>query len=324
MENSKNGDDTNTTVHQPHDKFFRTMMANKQVARSFLEAHLPSDLLKRVDLNNIEVQPRSYINDVGKETAVDVLFKTTIDGKEAYIYFLMEHQSRPDKLMSFRLLKYLVNVTDQHIIETGTTSLPLIYPVVIYHADKPYPYSTDIRDIVNAPRELIDRYFLQPFHLIDLGKIDDEEIKHHAWASIMEFALKHIFERDALPYIKDIAPIMRQIINEGGEKCVIIVLQYFMGRGEFSSKNDFIDLINKEISTDIGDKIMSLAEKIKAEGVQQGLQQGMLQGMQQGMQQGLERVACNLIDQGADLKFVANATGLRLEKIRELVEETKH
>nr|MBN5937264.1 Rpn family recombination-promoting nuclease/putative transposase [Legionella anisa] len=57
------------------------------------------------------MQPRSYINEVRQESEVDVLFKTTIDNKKAYLYFLLEHQSKPDPLMPFRLLKYPVMYT---------------------------------------------------------------------------------------------------------------------------------------------------------------------------------------------------------------------
>ncbi|HAT9776582.1 TPA: hypothetical protein JBD69_11280 [Legionella pneumophila subsp. pneumophila] len=38
-------------------------------------------------------------------------YKTTIDNKKAYLYFLLEHQSKPDPLMPFRLLKYPVMYT---------------------------------------------------------------------------------------------------------------------------------------------------------------------------------------------------------------------
>ena len=57
--------------------------------------------------------------------------------------------------------------------------------------------------MIEAPRLLAERYFLKPFHLIDLGRTDDEEIKSHAW-SIMEFALKHAFECDVLLWFKEI------------------------------------------------------------------------------------------------------------------------
>lgn len=88
-------------VAQPHDKFVRTMMSNPRVARDFFKAHLPRELIQATDLQNMKLQPRSYINDIRKETIVDILYKTTIGEADAYFYLLLEHQSTPDPLMSF-------------------------------------------------------------------------------------------------------------------------------------------------------------------------------------------------------------------------------
>ena len=49
-------------------------MADKRVAHDFLRSWLPKDIYQSVDLEKLEIQPRSYINDVRKESAVDVLF----------------------------------------------------------------------------------------------------------------------------------------------------------------------------------------------------------------------------------------------------------
>ena len=76
--------------------------------------------------------------------------------------------------------------------------------------------SSTINDLVDTPKELVDRYFLKLFQLLDLGQIDDEAIKQHAWSGIMEFALKHIFARDIMPHLRDIAEIMKRVDQSGG------------------------------------------------------------------------------------------------------------
>lgn len=180
-------------------------MMDKRVARDFLMSWLPAELCQSVDFEKLEIQPRSHINDVRKESAVDVLFKTTIEGHEAYLYLLLEHQSTPDQLMPFRMLKYMCNIIDHHLKTHDTKNdkkIPLIYPLVVYHGKRKYPFSTNLGDLIDAPQSLVDRYFLKPFQLIDLGQIDDEILKQHAWSGVMEFALKHIFARDILPGLK--------------------------------------------------------------------------------------------------------------------------
>jgi predicted transposase/invertase (TIGR01784 family) len=297
-------------VTHAHDKFVRTVMADPRVAREFFTLHLPEEVRKVTDLENMKLQPRSHIDDMRKESTVDILYKTTIAGHEAYLYLLLEHQSTPDELMPFRMLKYVCNIIDQYLKTTKKTSLPLIYPMVIYHADTPYPYSTDIRDIVDAPKELVDRYFLKPFQLIDLGQIEDQQLKQHAWAGVMEFALKHIFARDIMPYLRDIAELLHNIDQSGGRDYVAIVLQYILERGELKDQQAFFELINKRISPEVGEKIMSLAEQLKAEGIAEGIQKGKME------------IVERLLAEKTEIAFIAKITGLSLAKIREI--QNKH
>ncbi|OJY54836.1 MAG: hypothetical protein BGO90_10405 [Legionella sp. 40-6] len=299
----------NNQISNAHDQFFRTAMADKRVARDFLMAWLPSELYKSVDFEQLEIQPRSYINDIRKESAVDVLFKTAIEGHDAYLYLLLEHQSTPDQLMPFRMLKYICNIIDHHLKTYDTKKdkkIPLIYPLVIYHGKRKYPFSTDLSDLIDAPPALVERYFLKPFQLIDLGQIDDETLKQHAWSGVMEFALKHIFARDILPSLKEIASILHHLDNSGGRDFIAIVLQYLLERGELSDREAFFKLIDTQISHEVGEKIMSLAEQLKEEGRIEG-------------ELNKEReIAKRMLDEGAEPTFVAKVTGLSLDKIKML------
>jgi predicted transposase/invertase (TIGR01784 family) len=260
----------------------------------------------RLGASSYELQPRSHIDDMRKETIVDILYKTTIAGHEAFLYLLLEHQSTPDELMAFRMLRYTCNVIAHYLDTTGNKLLPLIYPMVIYHGDSRYPYSTDVRDIVDAPRDLVDQFFLKPFHLIDLGQIEDSQLKQHAWAGVMEFALKHIFARDIMPYLREMAGLLHKIAQSGGRDYILIVLQYVLERGELKDKKAFFELINMQISPEVGEKIMSLAEQLKAE----------------GRVEGTLEIAERLLAEKVELAFIAKITGLSLAKIKEL--QKKH
>lgn len=283
-------------------------MADKRVAHEFLKRHLPKDLANKVDFNDLAMQPRSFISDVRKESVVDVLFKTTIDDKEAFIYLLAEHQSKPDELMPLRILKYTCNIIDDHLakhkkaLKGKAKKLPLIYPMVIYHGKTPYGHTTDIHDMVDAPKDLVEQYFLKPFHLIDLGQIEDERLKQHAWSGVMEFALKHIFARDILPHIENISTLLYNLDKMDGRSFVEVVLQYFLERGEIKSKEQFFELVNDNISHEVGGDIMTLAEQLKKEGQKE---------------KALE-IARTLLEDGSDPSFVAKVTKIPLPQIKDL------
>lgn len=290
----------------PHDQFFRTAMADPRVAGDFLKAWLPKELCTRINFERLEMQPRSYINEIRQESEVDVLFRSSIEDKEVYLYFLLEHQSKPDPLMSFRLLKYLCNIMDDHLKTHNTQKLPLIYPLVVYHGKRRYPFSTDLRDLVDAPKELVDRFFLKPFQLIDLGSIEDEVLKKHAWSGVMEFALKYIFSRDVLPWLTNMANLMHEIEHSGGRDFIAIVLQYILERGEISNPSAFFQLIDTKISPEVGEHIMSLAIKLKEEGKLEGKLESQTE------------IAKRMIEAGSDSAFIIKVTGLSEEQIKKL------
>jgi recombination-promoting nuclease RpnB len=293
---------SNRHIPKAHDHFFRMMMSDKRVAREFFESHLPRNMLAVADLNYLELQSSSYIDDIRKESIADMLFKTLIAGHEAYLYLLVDHQSRPDKLMPFRILKYLCNVIEHHLKENNSKRIPLILPIVVYHGRQAWNYSNDIHDLVDAPKELIDQYFLKPFTLLDLNKIEDEDLKQYIWSGVMELTLKHIFARDMLPHFKEMIELLRQMEQADGKNLIEIVLTYILDRGELSNKKTFFNLVKTELTLELGEKIMTIAEQLKLEGK-------------------LE-VAEQLLAQKIDLALIAKVTGLSLQKIKELVPAT--
>jgi predicted transposase/invertase (TIGR01784 family) len=311
----------NAVVTNPHDQFFRKAMEDKRVAIEFLKLYLPADLCAQIDFNVLSLQPRAHANAVRKESIVDVLFKTTLHTKEAYIYLLLEHQSSPDPLMSLRVMEYTMNVIREHVNIHKTSTIPLIYPLVVYHG-KPYEFTTDIKALVDAPRELVDRYFLQPFQLLDLSKISDELLQEHLWSGIMTFALKHIFEQDMLLVLQQFAPLLQEVIRENGQDFIGVVLQYIAEKAELNDEHAFIELINANISDKTGEQIMTLAEqwlhKGKQEGMLEGKQEGILEGKQEGILEGKLEIAQEMLVQGLDIHLITKLTHLPIEKISAL------
>lgn len=131
--------------HNPHDRLFRAAMQYPQVAREFLDSHLPDEIKVKLDFSSITVCPNSFIDEELKLLQSDVLFKARVAGEEACFYTLVEHQSKPDKMMPFRLLKYMVKIWDSVIKTKGKKNplpLPVIVPMVFYTGKGSYTRAT--------------------------------------------------------------------------------------------------------------------------------------------------------------------------------------
>ncbi|MCC8416610.1 MAG: Rpn family recombination-promoting nuclease/putative transposase, partial [Rickettsia endosymbiont of Gnoriste bilineata] len=113
---------------------FRKSMENPIVAQEFLATHLPKDVLALIDSTTVKLEKDSFIESDLSETISDVLFSVKFNDQDGYIFLLLEHQSTVDKMMAFRLFKYMINICDLYLTTNPKAkSLPLIYPLIIYN-----------------------------------------------------------------------------------------------------------------------------------------------------------------------------------------------
>ena len=91
----------------PHDAIFRQMLTQKEVARDFLQLYLPAPFLSICDLNTLQLASGSFIEEDLRSSDSDILYSLQTRHGAGYIYALIEHQSSPDKLMAFRLMRYM-------------------------------------------------------------------------------------------------------------------------------------------------------------------------------------------------------------------------
>ena len=100
-------------INNPHDKFFKETMSDLATAQDFMKNYLPKEILEIINLDVLTLEKDSNIDEELEEQFSDLLFKTTIHGKEAYIYFLFEHKSYLSPRIALQLLKSMVKILDQ-------------------------------------------------------------------------------------------------------------------------------------------------------------------------------------------------------------------
>nr|WP_242843516.1 Rpn family recombination-promoting nuclease/putative transposase [Clostridium tetani] len=120
-------------MQNPHDKFFKETFGNVEVTKDFLNNYLPQNIMNVIDMNTLEPQKDSFINEELQEGFSDMLFKVNINKKEGYIYFVFEHKSYTSIDIAFQLLKYMIEIWESKIKKEKTDKLPMIIPLVIYH-----------------------------------------------------------------------------------------------------------------------------------------------------------------------------------------------
>jgi len=121
------------TINTPHDCFFRDMMADIRVAKTFFQQHLPTSLYQSIDPASLSLCDGSYIEENLNKRMTDVLYRVTLSGDHNDCYLLTEHLSNPTRWMPLRIMHYTYLIKKRHISEKQTKTLPLVYPMLLYH-----------------------------------------------------------------------------------------------------------------------------------------------------------------------------------------------
>ena len=188
-------------------RYSRQFLTHPDVARDFMELHLPAELRAICDLSTLKLESGSFVEDDLRQYFSDVLYSLKTTAGEGYVRVLIEHQSSPDKHMAFRLIRYAVAAMQRHL-EAGHKKLPLVIPVLFYTGKRsPYPYSTRWLDEFDDP-ELAGRLYSQAFPLVDVTVIPDDEITGHRSMAALTLLQKHIHQRDLAELVDRLAPIL--------------------------------------------------------------------------------------------------------------------
>lgn len=118
----------------PHDAVFKTFLSRVETARDFIELHLPSSLIQICKLDTLRLESGSFLEDDLRPYYSDILYSLETTRGAGYVHVLIEHQSAPDKLMAFRLMRYAVAAMQRHL-ESGHKTLPLVIPMLFIRDD---------------------------------------------------------------------------------------------------------------------------------------------------------------------------------------------
>jgi hypothetical protein len=137
-------------VPTPHDAVFRRIFAVPANAASQLRAVLPPGITARLDLGRLAPVPGSFVDEALKWRHSDVLFTAPLDGRDAFVYVLVEHQSSDDPLMAFRVLRYVTRIWDQYERDhPKARRLPAVVPLVVYQGDGHWASPVQLLDVID-------------------------------------------------------------------------------------------------------------------------------------------------------------------------------
>ncbi|MEN3263068.1 Rpn family recombination-promoting nuclease/putative transposase [Sodalis endosymbiont of Spalangia cameroni] len=302
----------------PHDAVFKQFLHDKATAQDFFDIWLPEDIKALCDWDTLKPESETFIDPDMKPYQSDILYSVNAKGADGYVYCVLEHQSSPDKLMAWRLMRYSMAAMQRHL-EAGHDKLPLVFPVLFYCGEKsPHPYSTNWLDCFERP-DIAAKIYSQPFRLADVTTLDDDAIMQHRRMALLELIQKHIRRRDMTELLDSIVKLLSY--NYYTDTQVITMMNYLIQEGNAASPRTFITEIAKRAEKH-EEALMTIAEALKQEGRQEGRQEGIQEGRQEGIQEGQKQTALSIARQllldGVSPSIVKHATGLNENELMKL------
>ena len=265
-------------IQNPHDRFFKETFGNVAVAKDFLNNYLPQNIIKIIDVDTLEPQKDSFINEELQESFSDLLFKADINKSEAYIYFLFEHKSYISKDIAFQLLKYMIEIWEAKTKKEKTYKLPMIIPLVIYHGKDSWNIKTSLGQMIieKLPQDIKKYAPNYEYLLYDISGYTDQEIKGEVQLRIILTILRDIFTKDSKELLESILRAAKHLQEledkQTGIEYLEILIRYIFSARADLTKKDMNKIIDKIENTypEGSEVVMTLAEQLRAEGIEKG------------------------------------------------------
>ena len=270
-----------------NDAFFKSVFSEPERAAAFFKSHLPQAIAAEVDWDSLEVVPTSFVKSSLQQVHSDLLFAANFSGRRTLFYLLFEHQSTPDPVLRLRLLGYILEMLQRHHQNHGLP-LPPVLPFVFHQGPEPWHCSTAFEDLFGMPDELaVDLLpFVPQFRhaLLDLTRFDPAAQEADLELRMILQLMKLARERQLLRFFEWLAGFVADQIPDS-----------LLGRMLLYALHADSDLDTEAIhrslktSPELERKVMSVAEKLKAEGRQEGRQEGFWIGRIQTLMEILEK-----------------------------------
>lgn len=300
-----------------HDKTFAQLLSDQRFVEDFFKTYLPVEIQNLIQWKSLSLYKMGgkHVQEKTHQISIaDVIYLAKIDQEMGMLWIHFEHQAKPDRLMTLRIVNYQTAELLNYAKVNKLDKLPPIISLIYHQGEKPYPYSLALKDLFDNPIIGI-KYFGVPV-LIDLPSLSDEEINKHGNIAPVELLLKYIRRKDFEKNYRGIIAGLQQVHGDIRK----IVLKYLIERSDISQEKLF-ETILEYLPKEEND-MATVAEQLRYQGKQQGLQQGLQEGLQQGQHQARQEIAKVLLATGQSVTEIANITGLPETEVLSL--QNKH
>ena len=291
-------------VNHQHDKIFRTVLDRKSDALALINKALNTQL----EVQDIEKYNSSFINKVFQNREADIVYKI----KDRSIFILIEHQTKVDYLMPYRILEYEVAIMQSAIdldkIKNKERKIPLVIPIVLYTGNKKW----NAKKYLEENQEKIEgiENGLGNYNLIDINELTEKELlEDNSFISKMMLIEKSKNTENIVEILEKIVKITKEEDKETLRRIISIILEEKIGITKAK------ELIEK-MEGDEGN-MLAVVDMIRREN-QMYIEIGKKEGKIEGKLEEKIKIVTNMLKEKFNVEMIQKITGVDKEEIEKI------
>ena len=304
-------------VNNEHDKVFRKILSDKIEVTKFLNEQLKINLKP----GDIEQYNTSYINTLMQNEEADVVYK--LKGKNEF--FLIEHQSKVDYRMPFRILKYEMAIIESAIDEKECKKKDYLYPrvnaIVLYTGKQKWNVAQTFNETQVSSILEKDIEFAK-YILVDINNYTEEKLLETPSFMTKALLIEKAKDNEQIAnYIEKIVEIInkdKENYSDNMKEIFKIMLTQIIKNKIGKEKTD--EFLNK-LNIGGDEDMMAVFETIQQDNkriYRRGKKDGIVEGIKQGIMEKSIEIAKKLLNKNNSKEEVAEITGLKIEEIEKL------
>ncbi len=301
-----------TGIHNPHDGFFKSLMADREAAIAFLDEFLPAEVKAELDLQSLSSTGTTFVTEELKQYFSDIVFRLRLRHSEesCCISLLLEHKSSPDEYVEFQLLAYIANGYQTQLKQDE--KLSLIVPFVYYHGREKWrlkPLSEYFSHYPASMRGYVPEFDKVFISLFDLSQAQVEQLGNAMLRAAL-LVQRHRYE--PLELIRTWVRIANTLNPYTEYKNFLMMVTVYVNNTSKLSMEQ-IEKALKSMPEQPESELMTLYERIIQEGVDKGIEKGKVEGKIE--------VVLNAHANGLVIPLIANITALDEAEVMRILEE---
>ena len=303
-------------IEKEHDKIIKRVFTSKKEASSFIRKKLKID----VKAKDLELVQNSFVTVELKYREADIVYKI----KGTNVVILIEHQTREDKKMAYRILNYQMETMRANEGEEEC----LVIPIVLYTGKEKWRAKRYIKELQTrryAKKEInideIELGTLGYYTLVDVNEYTKGKLLKEK--GILSKIMLLEKERNTEELLKTIFEINEKIIEEKTKEKEVIYSAMEVLLGKKIGKEKAEEIMKKIVEE--GSDYMLAAEEMIIEENKMIRNEGRLLGRTEGRAEGINIGQNNIIKvlfkNKMTPKEISEKTGIALDKVLKIVNQ---